>query len=202
MALSMVECVFRPSRRVGQRRIFSRLFSGRYTTAPGERRVTVALHTPDEQVARKRLRDIVVEKQREAEGLISPKSVREAASMPLLELLANYAHDLQGRELTRTYVHDTLTRLERIAAEAGWHRLADIRPDSFVLWRSTLKGSAKTRKEYQTSVNAFLNWLVRVDRLVANPLAKIAHRHARKAGAAVSCIHRGRVAPPVCRRQS
>ena len=40
-------------------------------------------------------------------------------------------------------------------------------------WRATFTCSAKTVKEYQTSAAAFLNWLVRVDRLATNPLAKI-----------------------------
>jgi len=37
-----------------------------------------------------------------------------------------------------------------------------LRPDSFVTWRASLKASAKTKKEYQISLNAFLNWLERL----------------------------------------
>ena len=57
--------------------------------------------------------------------------------------------------------------------DTGWRALSEIRPDAFVSWRATLTSSAKTVKEYQTSAAAFPNWLVRVDRLAANPLAKI-----------------------------
>jgi integrase len=60
-----------------------------------------------------------------------------------------------------------------MVADTGWRALNDIRPDAFVRWRASLTCSAKTVKEYQTSAAAFLNWLVRVDRLAANPLAKI-----------------------------
>ena len=39
--------------------------------------------------------------------------------------------------------------------------------------------SAKTIKEYQISLNAFLNYLVRVERLERNPLAKVEHVETR-----------------------
>jgi hypothetical protein len=95
-----------------------------------------------------------------------------AATTPLAKLIEDYEADLRGRGLDDRHVHDTITRLKRMVAETGWRSLSDIRPDAFVRWRASLKCSAKTIKEYQTSAAAFLNWLVRVDRLAANPLAK------------------------------
>lgn len=40
-------------------------------------------------------------------------------------------------------------------------------------WRAQTDMAAKTLKEYQAAVNAFLNWLVRSDRIERNPLAKV-----------------------------
>jgi len=169
----MIEYVFRPSRRVSGKRVLSRIYCGRYSLRRGEKPVTVSLDTPDERVARKRLRDIVVQAQREQEGLIAPAAVRVAAAAPLTELLADYRRDLVARELAPKHVHDTTTRLQRVLTEIGWKKLFDVRGDSFVQWRASLACSAKTKKEYQVSMNAFLNWLVKTDQLPKNPLSKI-----------------------------
>ncbi|MGH7997023.1 MAG: hypothetical protein ACREFX_11790, partial [Opitutaceae bacterium] len=114
----------------------------------GTRAVTVRLNTPDREIAKKRLRDIVLEKQREIEGIVAPKAVRMAAAAQLTELVGEYETDLGGRGLDEKHVHDTVTRLRRIFSETGWRRLADIRADSFVKWRASLGCSAKTTKEY------------------------------------------------------
>ncbi len=155
------------------KRIQSRLFSGRYSLAHGERARTIPLHTPDIGVARKKLRDFIVEKQREAAGLIAPAAIREAAAAPLASLVAEYKADLSGRGLAVEHVKATIARIELVFSALKWKRLADVRPDSFVAWRSRLTFSAKTKKEYQTSVNAFFNWLVRMGKMTANPLAKV-----------------------------
>jgi integrase len=169
----MTEYVFRPSRRKGGKRVRCRFYSGRYSLARRGRVMTVALDTPDEGVARKRLRDIIVEKQREAEGLDSPKVIREALRTPLADLLQDYRRDLESQHFSAGYIRDTVQRVRRMALEIGWQVLADVRPDSFGLWFAGLAGSAKTKREYQLSVRAFLNWLVRLEMLSQNPLSKL-----------------------------
>ena len=165
----MTEYVFRPSRKG----IKSRLYSGRYTIARGESVRTLALGTPDKVVARKRLRDHIIQAQREAEGILAPAAQREAAGAALLDLLGDYERDLVARGRTRAHVTDTMHRVRRILRETGWLRLKDIRPDQFVTWRATLTVAAKTKKEYQAAIVAWLNWLVRLDRLAVNPLGKL-----------------------------
>ena len=169
----MIEFVFKPSRRIDGKRVVERLYSGRYAVGKGEKPVTVRLNTPDKLVASKRLRDIVVEQQQEREGIILPKSIRQAAATNLSELLGDYAADLEGLGRARKHVHDTTTRLYRMVKEMGWGLLSDVRADQFVAWRAGVQVSAKTKKEYQISLNAFLNWLVKMERLTANPLARL-----------------------------
>lgn len=169
----MIEYVFRPSRRQGRKRVKSRLYRGRYSLARGQKPATVALHTPDKAVAQKRLRDLVVQKQMEAEGMSASQAQIEAATTPLVVLLADYKADLVGRDLEPGHISDTIGRLQRMAQATHWAKLSDIRPDNFVRWRAGLSLAAKTKKEYQTSINAFLNWCVRTDRLKTNPLAKV-----------------------------
>jgi len=135
--------------------------------------VSVSLYTPDREVAEKRLRDILIEKQREAEGMIAPRAMREAAAVLITKLITAYEGDLRSLGRRAKHVHDTMQRIRRIVKETGWRTLGEIRASRFVAWRGTLVCSAKTKKEYQISINAFLNWLVQTDRLETNPLAKI-----------------------------
>lgn len=169
----MTEYVFRPSRNYLGRRVKSRLYSGRYSIGRGERPKTVSLHTADRAVAVKRLRQIVTDAQREREGMIPPSSQREAARWPLVVLLADYRNDLCGRGLKTNHVKESVRRIELMTHACNWRMLADITPASFVAFRASQEASAKTKKEYQISVNAWLNWLVRVGRLAANPLAHV-----------------------------
>ena len=104
---------------------------------------------------------------------MAPRSIRDAAGVSLSELLNDYRLDLRGRGLTSKHVNGSANRIERIIRGTGWNRLIDVQPDSFVRWRATLSASAKTKKKYQTSLFAFLNWLVRMHRLEVNPLAEV-----------------------------
>ncbi len=175
----MIEYVFRHCRKVGGKKLQSRLFSGRYALGKGEKPVTVSLNTPDRDVAQKRLRAIVVEMQQEQEGIVAPKPVREAAGMPVAMLVDEYEADLRGRELSRRHVHDTTRRIRTAIDQNRWNVVSEIRADSFVRWRSTLICSPKTKKEYQLSLGAFLNWLVATGRLLVNPLARVRHVETR-----------------------
>ena len=148
-------------------------YRGCYTLEQNGRRVWKALGTPDKAIAEKRILDIALQAQREQEGLIAPRAERETAAKGLLALIGEYENDLASRGLARKHVHDTIERVRRIVRETGWRGVTDVRPDSFVTWRASLKASAKTKKEYQISLNAFLNWLERLGRIVGNPLARI-----------------------------
>jgi hypothetical protein len=101
------------------------------------------------------------------------------AGTQLAKLVDDYKADLRGRELNAKHVRDTTTRIRRMIADNGWKVLSDIRPDTFVKWRTGLKCSPKTGKEHHLSANAFLNWLVQTDRLMVNPLAKVPHVETR-----------------------
>lgn len=165
----MTEHVFKPVRISKGKRIQSRLFYGRYSLGRGERPVTVALQTVDIRVARAKLRKLIVEKQSERLGLIAPKVMRDAAGMPFSELLGHYRATLLS-SVTRLHAQGSVRRIERARRGAGWRVLGDVTPLSWAKWLSSLTCSAKTKKEYQTSVMAFLNWLRRTKQIAANPL--------------------------------
>src|SRR5208337_3832655 len=90
--------VFRPSRRVKGKRVVSRVFVGRYSLSKGGKPVRVLLNTPDREIARKRLLDIVLEKQREQVGFIAPRVSRDAALVPYSAHLTDYVSDLRAQE--------------------------------------------------------------------------------------------------------
>ena len=165
--------IFRPVRKVSGKRIRGRFYSGRYCDEVTGKWKTVPLRTPDRQVAEKRLSDRYVQLQREREGFTAPKAQKDAAGRSLGEHLEDYVRDLKAQERDAQHVKDTSRRIERIVRETGWRVLGDVEPDSFTRWRSKLKTSAKTKKEYQVSMVAFLNWLVRIGRLAGNPLARV-----------------------------
>ena len=169
---AVIEFVYRPSRIVGGKRVRSPYFRGRYSLGRGLKAVTVSLETPDRKVAKKRLRDIVVAKQRTMEGMDPSSAMQEASSATLQDLLGRYACDLRSR-ITAKHAKGTVNRIKRALAGTGWNHLCDVTPSSWVAWRASLKVAAKTKKEYQTSIQAFLNWLVRMDSAARNPLAKV-----------------------------
>ena len=168
----MIEYVYRPVRTVKGKRVVSRLYSGAYSLARGEKARRVALHTPDKRIAQKMLRDVIVKAQMTREGMLLPVDHLAAAKSPLVELLAQYKADLLTRSTARNAAEST-ARLESVLHGTGWQFLSDVTPSSWVMFRACLTQSAKTRRDYQASVMAFLNWLVRLDRLPRNPLARV-----------------------------
>lgn len=168
----MIEYVFKPIRTRKGKRVQSRLYSGRYSLGRGERAVTVGLHVTDRLSAVAKLRALVVEKERERAGIVAPRALRDAASAPLGELVEAYAVDLRARTKP-AHAKESLARIQKAVTACGWGRLRDVSPSSWVVFRASLGRSAKTVKEYQTSVMAWLNWLVRMEMLAANPLARV-----------------------------
>ncbi|WP_084442556.1 site-specific integrase [Termitidicoccus mucosus] len=168
----MAEYIFKPSRRVKGKRVLSRFWHGRFSVGRGPVR-SLSLGVTDKTAARAKLRQIVVDAEREAAGIVAPRTVRDAAAASLVSLLAEYRADMRGRELSVNHIKESTGRIGRIIQGTGWRRLCDVTPETFTAWRGGLTCSAKTKHEYQTSLKAFLNWLVRGSRLLVNPLAKV-----------------------------
>lgn len=63
--------------------------------------------------------------------------------------------------------------VERLLAECNWNLPMDVSADSFQTWRGKQDKAAKTLNEYLSTMGAFLNWLVRNKRLLANPLISV-----------------------------
>ncbi len=170
----MIESVYKPRRKKNGKTVVSRMYRGRYRL-DGDYAITeVALGTPDKQVATKRLREIVVEAQKEKEGLIAPKAIREAANKALHDHLKEFTEDLKAIGREETYRKRLDFRIKRLIKECGWKKFRDITPDSFCGWRVQNGGIApKTLNDYLDASRNFMNWLVRQGRIERNPLALV-----------------------------
>lgn len=165
----MICCVFKPGRR-GKR---ARLYSGRYRLNADLKATTVPLHLVDKQLAEAKLRKIVKEKEQEAEGWLAPARVRDAAQKPLDEHLAAFVRDQIAKGRVARYVENIEMSLGVLIKECGWKCAQKVPTSSFVEWRQRQAKSPKTLNEYLGNAKAFLNWMVRLGFIAANPLAPV-----------------------------
>ena len=147
-----------------------RLYYGRVRLDNQIRTQTVPFRTMDKQVAQKRLNDCVRERQQEAEGIIPPKIMRDAAGRELGKHLADYLADLTAKQRAPRYVYLTELRINKLARECGWKLIRDITMDSFIHWRAGQGMAPKTLNEYRDTMCAFMEWLKRTGRVNDNPL--------------------------------
>lgn len=166
----MICSVFLQRRRVNGVLRVSDHYYGRLRM-PWERSVsTVALNTPDKRVALHKLLQIADEREKEHNGLIAPKPVREAAERALADLLRDYLQDLESRgrrPRTLKKYRDTLTKLfER----CQWVKIQHVTARSFTLWRNHCGLSGKTLNDLLAAATSFFDWLERQRLLLENPL--------------------------------
>ncbi|NBV24893.1 MAG: site-specific integrase, partial [Proteobacteria bacterium] len=165
----MICYVFKPIR-LGKR---ARLYSGRYRLKADLKPVTVPLHLMDKQLAEAALRKIVKEKEQEAEGWLAPARVRDAAQKPLDEHLGAFVRDQIAKGRVARYVDNLEMTLGVLIKECGWKHAQQVTASSFVVWRQRQEKSPKTLNEYLGNAKAFLNWMVRLEFITANPLAPV-----------------------------
>jgi integrase len=133
----------------------------------------VSLGVTDKGVAQSKAVQFIKDLEREIAGIAPPKKLVAAASLSFADLLAEYVDELATRGRDAKYVKGTETRIALVAAECRWRKLGDVSADSFMLWRRGQSLKAKTLNDYLCDVSSFLGWLVKLERLASNPLAKV-----------------------------
>jgi integrase len=139
----------------------------------GEPRITqLPLGCTNRQVAEKKLRELLDEKEREAAGLIAPKVEREAANKLLALHLDSW---IEAKERVRDdqYVAGVRGRVLRLIKECGWRYAKDVKPEDYTRWRTGSKLSPKTLNDFLTSFRTLLNWMVKQGRIGFNPLRSL-----------------------------
>ena len=140
----------------------------------GERRISqVSLSVSDKQVAQEKLRQLVLEREKELNGLLPPKKMRDAAQDSLTIHLKDFIGDLRAKGRNKQYIAEFENRLLLLMEQCGWRSLSDVTADSFVKWRTEHKKSAKTLNEYLASSKGFLLWMTKQGRSASNALAAV-----------------------------
>ncbi len=149
-----------------------RTYEGRYRL-DGERKLSqVKLGCSDRQVAKKKLAELIAEKEREAAGLIAPKIEREAAAKPLKEHLEDW---LETKDRTRDdqYLIGVRNRVLRLLKECRWNFAKDVRTEDYEQWIGGSNLSPKTLNDFLISMRTLLNWMVKQGRIGVNPLRSL-----------------------------
>ena len=166
----MICNVFKQRRRVNGVLQIAQNWSGRLRM-PWETSVsTVVLNTPDKRLALHKLSQIAEEREKEHNGIIAPKPVREAAARPLGDLLDDYLLDLQSRSRRPSTIYKYRKDLKKLFGRCQWGKIQDVTTRSFCLWRNQCGLSGKTVNDLLASVTTFFDWLERQRMVTANPL--------------------------------
>ena len=170
----MIHSVEKRKKRKDGKRVESRSYYLRYRIGDMPSDKWVSLGVTDKGVARVKAEQFIKDLEREHAGLAQPKKQVEASHLPVTALLAEFIAEMTARRRDAKYIEVTDARVSKVIKDAGWRILRDVTADSFLTWRRA-NGHlvAKTRNDYLASVKGFLEWLVSLDRLAANPLRKV-----------------------------
>ena len=137
-----------------------------------DRMTEKSLKTKDKEIAQKRLNDLARQMEREAEGLVTPTKMIQAAQLPLGLHLRNYLAAREAEWTSEKHAQASRDRLKKLFRECSWKKLGDIDSFSFTEWRSRQTLSPKTRNEYLSVLNQFTQRLVDNGFMEHNPFAK------------------------------
>ena len=182
----------------GKRMMYvSEVWYARYTDHTGnDKRISTGCR--DEQAAQRVLSDVLAEQEKIRAGFITPKEIEvaEHSKAAITEHIEKYLDHLKikrvrGRKVSENYRKNVKCRLNRLVQDLKIKKLADITSDAMNRWLSKAEDkdmAAATRNEYVISMHAFCNWLVREQRIVANPVTMVQkadrasdRRHIRRA---------------------
>ena len=163
-------CVFRRKRRVSSGKLVKApTYTGRFKLEGDSRPRVVALNCRDEQVARQRLREIVLQAERERAGLAIPMAQKECLARPLAELIEAFIAEKARIGRAESYTRILAGRLVKLAEECAWRTLRDVSAPGFMEWRARRSDSPKTLNEYLLGMRGLLEWAGKRHRLPRLP---------------------------------
>ena len=140
----------------------------------------VATGCRDETAARSVLADLQRRAERVRGGLLTAD---EAAAIdyqdkPLAEHVAAFLEHQRAKGVVPIRVSNTLTQLQRVAADCGFSTLAELdiaKLERWLLERKAEGMSAGTRNQYRSAWVAFCNWCItsRPSKLLSNPFTRV-----------------------------
>ncbi len=154
----------------------------RYRDAEGIERIE-STGCRDEQAARQVLADLLRRVEHVKSGILTAEQERQAdfADQPIARHIAAYmehlkAKTVRGKRVSAHHRRNVKHQLERVVAECGFKRVADISREAMETWMNQreVEGMAgRTRNTHRAAIVAFCNWCVESGRLSFNPLARL-----------------------------
>lgn len=150
-----------------------KFYSGKLRLENDSKTSTIALHTSDRRVAQDKLRQIALEREKEAMGLLPPRTVRDAAKRPLNELLAAFLSDSTARGCAPNTLSKYRNSLPKLFERCGWSDLRSVSARGFCEWRARSQLKPKTVNDLLMSARTFFRWLVHQRMCLENPLTYV-----------------------------
>ncbi|MEO8206276.1 MAG: hypothetical protein ABI615_08845 [Chthoniobacterales bacterium] len=129
----------------------SKYWHGRFKLPDETKWRDVSLRCTNKQVAYKRLHTHYDELEREAAGILAPKTLRDAAQ----KLLTEHAADmiaLKSANRSAQYLREFQSKITRLSNECGWEIASNITPESFQSWRLDLIESGEVSPRRSTNI--------------------------------------------------
>jgi site-specific recombinase XerD len=166
--------------KAGQRvKAKSKKWWGRYRDENGiDRRVPLAC---DKTAALAMLNEIVRKVELRVAGLEDPFDKHR--KRPLTEHLDDFRHFLEAKGNTHKHARQTANRVKKLVTGCGFKLVGDVSASAVVDWlkreRSAGRLGIRSSNYYLACVKAFLNWMVKDDRMDRNRLAYLENMNAR-----------------------
>ena len=132
-----------------------------------------ALRISDKRSADEKMRQMVIEFEREGCGILAPRQMRDGVNRPLGEHLAAFLADLKGRGRSVNTLKRYRKSMVRMFKLCRWGMLADITPRSFSEWRGRADLAPKYVNDLLGILRTFLTWLEREGVIMQNPMKHV-----------------------------
>lgn len=167
----MICFVFKPCRIVDGQRQERKCYSGKLKLDSWAKPRVFALETTDRRIAEMKLQELAKDYEKEALGLMTARTVREALNQPLKGLLGEFVADLQAKGRARGTLRKYQGTLTVLFDRLGWSDLRSVNAKTFVHWRAKSGLSAKSVNDVLANAQGFFRWLRNQRQLVEDPLA-------------------------------
>jgi integrase len=140
------------------------------------REFDLPLKTRNKEVAEKRAKDLIEDKELELAGLPRPKRHRELADTPLLSLLDEWLQNGLRPGVKPKHRAYSRNRPTRVFEQCGWRYLRDVSAEGFEAWRNRKAEEgmkSKTLNAYLSHMRKFFEWLETHGKISVDPLERV-----------------------------
>jgi len=157
--------------------ITARTYTAKYRDGAGIVR-EVATGCRDETAARSMLTELGKRADKVRSGIRSgaEDAIIDHQTAPLAEHVGAYIDHQRAKGITERQIVDVRSRIDRVAQDCGFNRLADLSGTALEKWLAMRQAEgmgARSRNVYRGAWLGFGNWCVKTGRLLSNPVANV-----------------------------